>query len=363
MISYRRGIVKKILKQNKGCIEVLILLDDKEEKAINYVALTGDIQAGDQVIINTTAMELNLGSGGAHYVIHNTRLLKKSLEGPGHIMKLRYTPMQLKVLAAEEQNSPYHQCFLDFQSLNQLPVYIGELHSMLLPLACTLKYMAPDLKIAYLMTDGAALPIDLSHTVARLKEKGILDKTITIGHAFGGDIECITLYNGLIAAKEITHCDAVIVTMGPGIVGSGTPYGFTGVEQGPILDAVWHLGGTSIFIPRISFTDKRRRHHGISHHSLTVLDHLTHHPAHVVLPKILSPERELILEQINNLKNNQKHYIVEVDGSILKDALSFFQLEVNTMGRGFQEEEAFFLACGAAAQYGLRELPMGTNRR
>ena len=58
--------------------------------------------------------------------------------------------------------------------------------------------------------------------------------------------------------------------MGPGIAGTGTKYGFTGIEQGPILDAVHKLGGLPIAIPRISFADQRERHKGISHHSITV---------------------------------------------------------------------------------------------
>lgn len=359
MLSYQMGIVKKIQYQQNDYSEVTVIIDDKEARAINYGSLTGAIEIGDQVIVNTTAMELGLGTGGAHFVIYNTRHSEKPLRGPGHIMKLRYTPMQLKVLAAEEQNSSFHQSFIDFKSLDRLPVLVAELHSMLLPLVCTLKYRAENLKIAYIMTDGAALPIELSRTVSILKQKKLLDKTITIGHSFGGDYECVNIYNGLIAAKEIVRCHVAIVTMGPGIVGTSTPFGFSGVEQGPILDAVYQLGGTSIFVPRISFSDQRKRHQGISHHSLTVLDKLTHQPTHVILPKISPPQREVIVKQINSLKNIQKHYIVEVDGSILKEALNFFQLEVNTMGRGFHQDEAFFLACGAAAQYGLTKIGQG----
>ena len=33
--------------------------------------------------------------------------------------------------------------------------------------------------------------------------------------------------------------------MGPGIVGSGTKYGFTGIEQGYIIDVINNLGGFS----------------------------------------------------------------------------------------------------------------------
>ena len=39
----------------------------------------------------------------------------------------------------------------------------------------------PNKKLVYIMTDGAALPIFLSKNVDTLKEKGLIDNTITIG--------------------------------------------------------------------------------------------------------------------------------------------------------------------------------------
>ena len=80
-----------------------------------------------------------------------------------------------------------------------------------------------------------------------------MNKTITVGHAFGGDLETINIYTGLIAAKEILKGDITIISMGPGIVGSGTKYGFTGMEQGYIVDAINNLGGLAVAVPRISF--------------------------------------------------------------------------------------------------------------
>lgn len=41
---------------------------------------------------------------------------------------------------------------------------------------------------------------------------------------------------------EAAKCDLVIVGMGPGITGTGTRYGFTGVEQGYIIDGISTLG-------------------------------------------------------------------------------------------------------------------------
>ena len=160
-------------------------------------------------------------------------------------MKLRYTPLQVKVDSVEEQESPYHKNMKNFTSLDNMPVVVGTLHSMLTPFVASYKRNNKDKKIVYIMTDGAALPIYLSKNVDTLKKKGLIDNTITIGNAFGGDYECINIYTALITAKEVLNADCVFVSMGPGIAGTGTKYGFTGIEQGPILDAVKKLGGNA----------------------------------------------------------------------------------------------------------------------
>jgi hypothetical protein len=102
----------------------------------------------------------------------------------------------------------------------------------------------------------------------------MINGTITFGQAFGGDIETVNVYTSLISAEKILKSDLSIITMGPGITGTGTKYGFSGIEQGYIIDAVNTLGGNPIFIPRISFADKRERHYGISHHSITILNEI-----------------------------------------------------------------------------------------
>ena len=173
-------------------------------------------------------------------------------------MKLRYTPHQIRCLAAEEEDSQYHDVFNEFISLNNHSVVVGSLHSMLAPIVAMLKWFDSSIKINYLMTDGGSLPIYFSNTVRELKDKKLINKTITIGHAFGGDLECTNIYTGLIAAKEILKGDVTIVTMGPGIVGTGTKYGFSGIEQGQNVDAVNTLRGEAVIVPRISFKDLRK---------------------------------------------------------------------------------------------------------
>ena len=88
----------------------------------------------------------------------------------------------------------------------------------------------PDARIAYVMTDGGALPLWFSRTVAALED--VLCGTVTVGQAFGGDLEAVTVHTALLAAKHVLRADLAIVTQGPGNLGTGTPLGFSGVAAG-----------------------------------------------------------------------------------------------------------------------------------
>lgn len=351
MISINKGIVKNIISRRDDICFVEVDVDGVITKAINYNELTGEIDVNDVVYLNQIARKLNLGTGGYDFVILNTKYDNFDSQKMGHIIKLRYTPMQINVLSVEEQISPYHDIFNNFKDLQGMPVIVGELHSMLAPTAIVLKKLKPSVKIAYIMSDSACLPISLSNTVSYLKKKSIIDSTITMGHAFGGDFEAVNIYSSLICAKEIVKSDVAIVAMGPGIVGTGTKYGFSGIDQASIIDAVNKLNGNPILIPRISFNDKRERHIGISHHTETVIE-LLNSSCNLTIPT-LENEKQLILEK--QLKENPAFDKVNkyfIDSSTARDIL----LEINdmkftTMGRTIGEEKEFFDACGAAAIY------------
>lgn len=354
MINYIKTLVKDIVRSKNNCTEIIVEIDNKECRAINYDMLTGKVQVGDQVLLNTTAIDLGLGSGGYHFVVsvNDGAITLPPSEKVGHIMKLRYTPMQFSVLSAEEQEGPHHYVFQDFTDLAGKPIIIGELHSMLPPAVFNIKLNNPSLHISYIMTDGGALPISFSRSVNYLKENNLVNGTITFGQAFGGDYETVNIYTALITASEILESDIVVVTMGPGITGTGTKYGFSGIEQGAIIDAVNTLGGRAIFIPRMSFADKRIRHRGISHHSITVLKEIAKTQAEVVIPIIEQKKLGYIKNQIEENKLNQKHKIIYVNETekVLKN-LSHFDFRLSTMGRGIDKEREFFVAAGAAGYY------------
>ncbi|WP_255547766.1 DUF3866 family protein [Crassaminicella indica] len=356
MIGIKIGKAIKILNKDDNKVEVLVKINNTDYKAINYNRLTGCVDIGDHLLLNTTAVDLSLGTGGYHFVISNLDKPDQDISEGGHIMKLRYTPYQLKVFAAEEQGSKYHEVFKKFKSLDDMPVIVGTLHSMLPPMIEMIKFMNPDIKIAYIMTDGAALPIYLSNIVKRLKEKELINGTITIGNAFGGDLDCINIYNGLIAAKEILKCDIAIVTMGPGIAGTGTKYGFSGIEQGYVIDAVNDLGGIPIAALRISFADKRKRHKGISHHTITVLDKISKTQAIVCIPKFENSKKEYICSQLKETTIQKKHKIIYMDIGNAIDVLKNSTLNMRTMGRNFMEDQEYFITVALAAKLGVMTL-------
>ena len=139
-----------------------------------------------------------------------------------------------------------------------MPVVAAALHSQVPAVAAAFKDRSPEARLAYVMTDGAGLPMAMSDLVATLRKRKLVDATITCGHAFGGDFEAVSVYSALAVARHVAHADAAVVAMGPGIVGTNTRLGFSGMEVGTILDAAYALGGVAIACLRVSFADPRR---------------------------------------------------------------------------------------------------------
>ncbi|NQX64972.1 DUF3866 family protein [Paenibacillus alba] len=333
----------------------------KLERAVHYTDSAPLLAAGEVVDLNVTAMDLGLGSGGYHLVI-GAREWRADPEcvpatAEGHIMKLKYTPMQRSVLAVEEPQSSYHATFLEPMHLSGMPVLLGELHSML-PIAISwLRYrelkggVEEARKVAYVMSDGGALPLAWSHHVAFLEALGWLETTITYGQAYGGKIEAVNKFSALVAAKHVAKADLCIVSMGPGIVGTGTLYGYSGIETGELVNAVHALGGTPIVIPRISFADARLRHRGISHHTLTALQIAASCPAIVPLPHLQGEEHGLVQEQAQSLKRHQVVHMPAIAQDEIDEALRKYPESITSMGRGLFQDPAYFQAVCAAAEY------------
>jgi hypothetical protein len=314
-------------------------------KALCYVDISGVVEVGDPVLLNTTAQTLNLGTGGFDFVTAvgdlskgHAGIIPLGLDGSavvenGHIIKARYTPCQLSVLTLEEQA---HNAWMWERNLEGMPVLAGQLHSQMIPAAAGLR-AAGCAKVVYVMTDAAALPIAFSNAVRAAKKAELIDASITCGQAFGGDYETVTLHSALIAARHLLKADAVIVCQGPGNAGTGTKYGFSGVEQASVLDTSAALGGRPIAIVRVSEGDKRARHSGISHHTLTSLT-LVRSSCLVPLPA-----------GIDGPAIEDRHDLRIVDGvDAVVDHLALTDLPLTTMGRSVDKDRVFFLAAAAA---------------
>ena len=77
-------------------------------KALAYVDMVGQPHVGDRVLLNTTALDLGLGTGGYAIVVALPDRLPADPDGPGHLVKARYTPSQMTVLGVDEQESAHH---------------------------------------------------------------------------------------------------------------------------------------------------------------------------------------------------------------------------------------------------------------
>lgn len=344
MIALRRGTVRTIDATRDGAVEISVDLDGTTAQALAYTDLTGPVSVGDQVILNTTAVELGLGTGGLHLVVFVEGSVPLSLPGDGRIMKARYTPLQIAVETVEET---HRQQLEASPGLSGTPVVAAPLHSMIAHAAAGAK-VAGASKVVYVMTDHASLPGSLSRSVRELKDAGILDGFITTGQAFGGELEAVSLWSALIAAKELMQADVIIVADGPGNVGTDTRWGTSALESGHALNAAEALGGRPVAALRISFADARERHRGVSHHSISILKDVCLVEANVAVPTLEAPERHAVWASLREAELEEKHRLVEVLGGPAVDALRGTGVEVTSMGRAFEEDPIFFLAAGGA---------------
>ena len=328
-------------------------------RALAYPALTGRPEPGDRVLLNVAALDLNLGTGGYALVTAVPDRLPPDRRGPGHLVKARYTPLQAIVLGAEEQGSPHHAALRDADDIGAMPVVVADLHSALAPILAGVfgagaAGAVPRPRAVYVMTDGGALPAWFSRAAAALGEAGWLAATVTVGQAFGGDLEAVTLHTGLLAARHVLGADVAVVAQGPGNLGTGTRWGFSGVAAGEAVNAVAVLGGRPVAALRVSEADPRERHRGVSHHSLTAYGRVALARADVVVPDLPGDFGARVAAQAAPL--GARHTLVRAGLDGLAEALGQCPAPLSTMGRGLAEDGAYFLAAAAAGRHAGRLL-------
>ncbi|WP_073262929.1 DUF3866 family protein [Cryptosporangium aurantiacum] len=351
MIRWRRGRVESVGRGWSGAVELGVEVDGASVRALAYPAMVGTPLVGDTVLLNTTALAMGLGTGGYALVVALPDRLPPDppvVGGPGHMVKGRYTPTQVTMLGVDEQDSPHHAVLASDVTLDGMPVVVADLHSALPAILAGVRASRPDVRVAYVMTDGGALPLWFSRSVAQLGD--LLAGTVTVGQAFGGDLEAVTLHTGLLAARHVLHADVAVVAQGPGNLGTGTPWGFSGVAVGEAVNAVSVLGGRAIGSLRISSGDARERHRGVSHHSLTAYGRVALAAADLPVPTPLpSSLAARVRDQLAELP--ERHRVVEVALDGLDEALRALPVKLSSMGRGLDEDRVYFEAAAVAGRH------------
>src|SRR5690606_34126093 len=145
----------------------------------------GPSEVGDEVVLNTAAFDLGLGSGGFDVVhVNLTRGLSGGETAPGvHVMKLNYSSLQHAVEPVElEVGSPP-------RPTRRIPVAVLPLHGHLAPLAWSFAQAAQrsgtGLRLGFVQAGGGALPGTLSRDVAELLARELLCETISAAPSYG----------------------------------------------------------------------------------------------------------------------------------------------------------------------------------
>lgn len=354
MPRFATGVVSQVLEVRDGVIQVTVSMGGTERPAKGFTDAIGPVSAGDVVVVNTTAMDLGLGSGGEDFILWNLAHERAGRLSGGHVLKLRYTPWQIDTMVAESQESTHHGALADAACIDRMPVIACGVHSQVPAAVAVLKAGDPSLRIAYLMSDGAALPLAYSDQIRLLRDKNLVDLSITYGHAFGGDLECVNVFSALTAARHVGLADVAVVAMGPGIVGTETVFGHTGMEQGQVLSAAAAIGGSPVAVLRISFADPRQRHRVVSHHTLSALRYGALARSVVAVPKLDDAALEQILARLAAAGIGDRHTIEVVDAGQTLACLAGFGLAPMSMGRSVSQDPAFHLAAGAAGVVAAR---------
>ena len=409
MITWREGEVRELLPGWAGVQVLGVDVAGGRLRALGYPDLVGTARVGDRVLLNVTALERGLGTGGYALVValpdrpDSWPVRAGAEDEPGHLVKGRYSPLQPMVLGVDDPEGEHHAQLAQADDLGGMPVLATDLHSALPAVLAGVRAQRPGARVAYVMTDGAALPLAWSRTVAGLRDAGWLASTITAGQAFGGDLEAVTVHTALLAAWHVVGADLAVVVQGPGNLGTDTRWGFSGVAAGEALNAAAVLGGRPVAGLRVSQADARERHRGLSHHSATAFGRVLAHPADLPVPVLGSdapgqgadlplprtggapdassprtgdaPDapsghtgrvgdsvalREclaLVHRQARDLVATAPHLaLVEVATEGLAEALAEVPVPLSTMGRGLQDDPAAFLTAAAAGRHAARLL-------
>jgi hypothetical protein len=155
------------------------------------------------------------------------------------------------------------------------------------------------------------------------------------------------VFSGLLAARA-AGADVIVVGDGPGSAGTFSAWGASSLDSAMSVNAAGILEGRPVVALRVSFADRRERHRGVSHHSVTALSRVVLVPTHVAVPALEGPQRETVWSALTEAELEERHQLVEVTGRPALDRLAEAGIEPESMGRGVADDPTFFLAAGAA---------------
>jgi hypothetical protein len=335
--------------------------DGAERPAWGDQGLIGELREGDEVVVNTEALDLGLGSGGFDIVHVN---LTRGLEAPGsvgeHVIKLNYSSLQHPVEPIEVPHSEATSAMVT----RPIPVLVLFLHGQLAPAAWAAARVVERLRVGFVQTVGGALPGRLSRDVAALRERGLLCAHLTAGQAYGGEGEATSVVGALHAAAETLAWDAAVVGPGPGMLGSESYYGHGGMAALDSAHAALALGLETLVAPRLSSGDPRPRHRGLSHHAEAVL-RLLLGPVRVPVPEVAEEEwptgegaAGAPLDALHQVCDDR--HDIWVRPAPLEDYAAS-GLPTRTMGRELEQDRLFF-ATALAGGDALGTLAAGERR-
>lgn len=314
--------VEEILATREGLQRLKVQRKDDGPgvRAFALTDLVGEVGVGDRVVLNVSAVEAGLGTGGWHVVHWNLARDELLIPGGGNVMKLRYTSLQVDCGVAEEEQ-------VVAGSLDGVPVVGCELLSQAGVVA---RLAATEAKVALVVLDSAALPLQASDLVHTLRQEGTLRFTVTAGQAFGGDFEAVNLPSALLLARA-QGAEIILITQGFGVVGTGSEMGFSGIALVDALAWVQRLGGKPILAVRYSEADGRERHQQMSHHAETVLRY-----SHDLLVPRPSGSKSFALV------GHSEHEVQ------LPHDLDRYCEGITTMGRRYRDDPEFFRYAASA---------------
>ncbi len=298
-------------------------LRGKRVPGISYYRAGPAPEPGEIVTANTLGLEMRLGTGGVAIV---SPVVGGTVpQNENHFVKLPYTPLQAPAAPP-----------LQAEGLEKVPVVVLPLHSHLAPACCKAAALRPDLRVSFVWQEGGALPVAFSESVRQLRNLGLLHTVVSSGNCSGGDIEAPNIYAGLLAAAAVS--DLILVGIGPGVVGTGAPYGHGGMSAAIALNAACALGAEPVLAPRISAADSRSRHRGVSHHTRSVLR------AALGNVRVAQPESavEIFAGEIS-----ARHPCIRVSSGAagLEER---FGVTFESMGKTYSDDGVFFDAAAAA---------------